>query len=79
MPGAGPQLVVTDKAIFRFDKESGEMFLSSVHPGVMVDEVLAEVGWPLKVTEDLKVTEPPTPEELRVIRQELDPDGIYTG
>jgi glutaconate CoA-transferase subunit B len=79
MPGAGPQLVVTDKAIFRFDKESGEMFLSSVHPGVTVDEVLAEVGWPLKVAEDLEVTEPPTPEELRVIRQELDPDGIYTG
>jgi glutaconate CoA-transferase subunit B len=34
MPGAGPQLVVTDKAIFRFDPVTGEMCLSSIHPGV---------------------------------------------
>lgn len=79
MPGAGPQLVVTDKAIFRFDKDTGEMVLSSVHPGVMAGEVQAEVSWPLKVASDLKTTEPPTAEELRLIRQELDPGGAYTG
>jgi glutaconate CoA-transferase subunit B len=78
MPGGGPQLVVTDKAIFRFDRETGEMFLSSVHPGVTVEEVRAAVGWPLKVADDLQVTEPPTAEELRLIREELDPDGAYT-
>jgi len=78
MPGSGPQLVVTDKAIFRFDKETGEMYLSSIHPGVTLDQVRAEVGWPLKVGADLAMTAPPTPDELRIIRQDLDPQGIYT-
>ncbi len=78
LPGAGPQLVVSDKAIFRFEQDRGEMVLSSVHPGVTVEEVRAEVGWPLRVAADLAVTDPPTPGELRIIRQHLDPQGIYT-
>ncbi|MEJ2211374.1 MAG: CoA-transferase [Anaerolineae bacterium] len=79
LPGAGPELVVTDKAIFHFEEGSGEMVLSSVHPGVTVDEVQAEVGWPLKVAGGTPATtEPPTPEELRLIREELDPGGAYT-
>lgn len=79
MPGAGPQIVVTDKAVFRFDDFIGEMMLASVHPGVTVEEVQAEVGWPLKVADDLKVTDPPTVSELHTIRKELDPEGMYTG
>jgi glutaconate CoA-transferase, subunit B len=79
MPGLGPQLVVTDKAIFRFDRDTGEMLLSSLHPGVAIEEVQAGVGWPLRVASDLKTTEPPTAEELRLIREELDPGGAYTG
>jgi len=77
IPGSGPQLVVTDKAIFRFADDTGEMFLSSIHPGVTVDEVRAEVSWPLNVAGDLVETEPPTAEELRLIREELDPAGVY--
>jgi glutaconate CoA-transferase subunit B len=77
MPGAGPQLVVTDKAIFRFDEETGEMILSSIHPGITVQDVQAEVGWPLKVAPDVRTTEPPTTAELRLIREELDPGGAY--
>jgi hypothetical protein len=53
------------------------MFLSSIHPGVTVDEVRAEVSWPLTVAADLVETEPPTAEELRLIREELDPAGVY--
>ncbi|MDX9830827.1 MAG: CoA-transferase [Anaerolineae bacterium] len=79
MPGGGPRLVVTDKAILTFDAASSEMVLSSVHPGVSVEEVQAGVGWPLKIAADLATTEPPTAEELRLIREELDPDGVYTG
>jgi glutaconate CoA-transferase subunit B len=78
MPGAGPQLVVTDKAILRFDQSTGEMILSSLHPGVGLDEVQADVGWPLKVSPDLATTEPPTAEELRLIREDLDPGGAYS-
>ncbi|MGD2040010.1 MAG: CoA-transferase [Anaerolineae bacterium] len=78
MAGAGPQLIVTDKAIFRFAQDTGEMYLATVHPGVTVEEVQEEVSWPLQVAQDLTVTPPPTPEELRLIRKELDPGGAYT-
>ena len=84
MPGAGPQLVVTDKAIFHFEEGTGEMVLSSVHPGVTLEQVRSEVGWPLKVSIGVAdgissaTTPPPTVEELRLIREELDPDGAYT-
>jgi glutaconate CoA-transferase subunit B len=78
MPGAGPQLVVTDRAIFGFDATTGEMVLTSVHPGVTVEEVQANVGWPLRIAHEVRVTEPPAAEELRLIREELDPEGAYT-
>ena len=77
LPGSGPQLVVTDKCVFRFDKEMGEMVLESLHPGVNLAEVQAEVNWELKAAPDLVETEPPTEEELRLLREELDPQGLY--
>ena len=77
MPGSGPQLVVTDRCVFRFDEETEEMVLESLHPGVELAKVQEEVGWELKVAPDLSETEPPTEEELRLLREELDPQGLY--
>lgn len=77
MPGAGPQIVVTDKCIFTFDQASAEMTVSSLHPGVTLADVQAEVGWPLRVATELGETQPPSPEELRLLREELDPQGVY--
>jgi glutaconate CoA-transferase subunit B len=79
LPGRGPQVVVTDKCILTFDGMTGEIMLSSLHPGVEVADVQAEVGWELKVSPDLRETEPPTVEELRLLQEELDPQGVYTG
>ena len=77
MPGAGPQLVITNRAIFDFGAPGNEMRLISIYPGVTVDQVQAEVAWPIQVAIDLRETPPPTTEELEIIRQELDPAGIY--
>ena len=80
MPGSGPQLVVTDRCVFRFDEATAgakEMVLESLHPGVELAEVQAEVGWELKVAPDLVETKPPTEEELHLLREELDPQGLY--
>jgi len=77
MPGGGPQWVVTDKCVFRFDEATQEMTLVSLHPGVELADVQAEVGWELKVSPDLRETGPPTVEELRLLREELDPQGMY--
>jgi glutaconate CoA-transferase, subunit B len=74
--GRGPQAVVTNLGILTPD-ESGELVLSSVHPGVTVEQVRQNTGWPLKVVNDLHTTESPTAGELRILREELDPDHIY--
>jgi glutaconate CoA-transferase subunit B len=74
--GGGPQAVVTDLGILEPD-ESGELVLAAIHPEVSVDQVCASTGWDLKIAPALRVTEPVTGEELRILRQELDPGGIY--
>ena len=78
LEGGGPDTVITDLGTLRFDKETGEMVLNSVHPGVKAEDVKNNTGWDLKVSEDLKITEEPKEEELLILRQ-LDPKRIYLG
>jgi glutaconate CoA-transferase, subunit B len=75
--GRGPTVVVTDLGIYRFD-ETGEMRLDSLHPGATVEQVRATIGWDLRIADDLAATPPPSPAELHLIREELDPHGTYT-
>lgn len=75
----GPIRVITDKAIFDFEPHSGEMQLVTLHPGCSLDEVRAEVGWDLRVSATLGRTPIPSREELRILREELDPGGFYRG
>ncbi len=77
LPGGGPRLVITDLAIFGFEDGSQEMVLRSVHPGIDADDVRAKVAWPLRSAAQLETTKPPSAEELRIVRDELDPDGLY--
>lgn len=77
LPGGGPVAIITNKCIFRFDPETKEAYLDSVHPGVSVEDVRANVSWDLKVAPEVKVTPPPTEEQLRIIRI-IDRAGIYT-
>jgi glutaconate CoA-transferase, subunit B len=76
--GSGPTSVVTDLATYGFDEQTGEMTLLTLHPGVSMDEVRSSMGWEPRVSETLGETPPPTEEELRLIRTELDPAGVYT-
>ncbi len=74
--GGGMLAVVTDLGLMEPD-ESGELVLTALHPGVTVEQVCLNTGWDLKVTPSLRTTEPPSSEELRILRQDLDPQGIY--
>src|SRR5436309_15473917 len=74
--GSGPTVVVTDLAEYRFDEATGEMTLARLHPGVTLDEVRENMAWEPTVVPDLAETPPPTDEELRLIREELDPQGV---
>jgi glutaconate CoA-transferase subunit B len=74
--GDGPQAVVTDLGMMETD-DSGELILTALHPGKTVEQVKENTGWNLKVAAELSTTEAPTTEELRILRDELDPDRIY--
>jgi glutaconate CoA-transferase subunit B len=67
-PGKGPTAVITDLGILMPDPETRELTLTSVHPGVAVDTVVGETGWPLRIAADVSTTAPPTPQELTVLR-----------
>ena len=75
-PGTGPYAVVTTLGLFRFD-EKGEMILRAYHPASSVEEARDNVQWDLKVHEDVRALKPPTDEELDVLRNRLDPRGMY--
>jgi acyl CoA:acetate/3-ketoacid CoA transferase beta subunit len=77
--GTGPAMVITDLGCYAF--ENREMVLKSIHTGVGVtlEQVRAEVDWDLRVTADLEETVPPTDEELRILRQQVDPNQIWVG
>jgi len=71
VPGSGPQALITDLGVLTFSSETREMVLESLHPGVTLDQVRENTSWPLRVAAKLAVTEPPSAEELRVLREEL--------
>ncbi|HSO50633.1 MAG TPA: CoA-transferase, partial [Acidimicrobiia bacterium] len=66
--GAGPTAVITDLGVLRPDPVTHELILTAVHPGVEVDRVVDETGWDLGVSPVVEVTDPPTAEELAVLR-----------
>jgi glutaconate CoA-transferase subunit B len=74
--GGGPQAVVTDLGILEPD-ESGELVLTALHPGCTAEQATANTGWDLKVASELRLTAPPSDDELSILREELDPQGIY--
>jgi glutaconate CoA-transferase subunit B len=76
-PGTGPLYVVSTLALMGFDDESKRMKLLSTHPGVTVDDVLAETDFELIVPGEVGVTEAPTAEELRILREEVDREKLY--
>ncbi len=76
IPGAGPVTVITDRCVLEAD-DRGELVLAALYPGVRVEDVRAAVGWPLGARETLRAIEPPSAEELRLLREVLDPERLY--
>jgi len=74
--GGGPQVVVTDLGLLE-PNETGELVLTALHPGATVEQARENTGWDLAVMKDLRATPAPTDSELRILREELDPGGIY--
>jgi glutaconate CoA-transferase, subunit B len=75
----GPSRVITDKAIFGFHPETKQMMLLSIHPGNTLDDVLGTMGFRPVVPEHVPTTEPPTKNQVRLIREVIDPRRMYMG
>jgi glutaconate CoA-transferase subunit B len=78
LPRGGPSAVITTLGILRFEDESHEMTLASMHPGVTAAMVVENTGWPLRVCADLAQTPEPSEKELAMLRS-FDPRGYWTG
>jgi glutaconate CoA-transferase subunit B len=68
LPGKGPTAVISDLGVLRPDPRTKELMLTSIHPGVTVEQAAAATGWPLKVATEVSTTPPPTERELAVLR-----------
>ncbi len=75
----GPSRVITDKAIFGFHPETKQMMVLSIHPGNTIEDVVETMGFAPVVPKQVPFTEPPEKEQLRIIREEIDPKKMYMG
>ena len=75
LPGGGPVMVITNLGCYEFS--DGEMVLTSLHPGCSVEQVKENTGWDVRISSHLTTTEVPSDEELRIIREDLDPAHLF--
>ncbi len=77
LPRGGPSTVITTLGVLRFDPNTKEMVLASVHPGVAVAEVKVNTGWDLRLADEVTETAVPTTTELAILHQ-FDPQNFWT-
>lgn len=75
--GTGPYRVVTDLALLGFDETTRWMKLLAVNPGVTVEQIKENTGFELIIPDRVEQNAPPSPEELRLLREEIDPGRLY--
>ena len=74
----GPLAVVTDLCVLKFDDATKEMYLAERYPGVSVEHIVENTGFALDVTRAVEAV-PPSSEELRILREEVDPQRLILG
>lgn len=67
-PGKGPTAVITDLGILEPDPLTKELTLTSVHPGVTIEQAIESTGWPLQLAREIATTPPPNATELTILR-----------
>jgi glutaconate CoA-transferase, subunit B len=78
-PDTGPYKVITNLCVIGFDPSTKRMKIESLHPGISRAEVEANTGFELLWAEDMGATAPPTKDELRILREEVDPQRYIIG
>jgi glutaconate CoA-transferase subunit B len=73
----GPLAVISTLATMGFDPTTRRMRLDALHPGVTVEQVVENTGFELLLSDEIEQNAPPTVKELQVLREEIDPTGLY--
>ncbi len=79
LPEGGPYMIITDLAVMKFHPESKAMMVVSLNPGVEIEQVKENTGFELIIPDVIGRTEAPTAEELRILRDEVDPLKVVIG
>lgn len=77
--GGGPFRVITQLAVYDFNPATCRMRLFSLHPGVKVDDVRESSGFEIEIPESFGESPTPSADELRLLRDVIDPSGIVIG
>ena len=78
LPVPYPDIVaVTDMTVMSIDKATGTLGIDKLMPGVTLDEVMQNTGFQPSAAADMTTVDAPSELELRILRQEVDPDGVY--
>lgn len=78
-PGAGPKTFITDMCVMDFDETEKRLRVVSLHRGVDMQQVQQNTGFKLQYLANLTQTQPPTAEELKILREQVDPNGLIIG
>jgi acyl CoA:acetate/3-ketoacid CoA transferase beta subunit len=78
-PGTGPYKVISTLALMGYDPLTRRMLVESLHTGVTKQAVIDNTGFEMLFPDSLPVTPEPTDEELRILREEVDPEGVIIG
>ncbi len=78
-PGSGPYKVITNLCVIGFDEETRRMKVESTHPGIEKEKIIENTGFELLWDDNLTISDPPSDEELRCLREEVDPYKYIIG
>jgi glutaconate CoA-transferase subunit B len=78
-PGTGPYRVITDLAVLGYNEQTKRMEVLSLHPGIELEQVRAQTGFELGAHATPATTQPPTEQELCILREEVDPHRYVIG
>ena len=75
--GSGPYRVITNEALFGFDEKTHRMMLLEVEKGKTAEDIQKKVSFELLISPDLKEMQGPSEKDLKLLREECDPDGYF--
>ena len=78
-PNSGPFKVISTRALMGYDAITKRMTVESLHPGITKEDVIQNTGFEMRFADTVSITPEPTDEELRILRQEVDPERIIIG